>query len=567
MTDPVQTVKGKACKHFTCLVAFGTLDAMKYFPTAIVTCLLVLSVRAGRYEDLTREAAKGPHLQTHAATFFGGPDAEGFTGVIVLPNRRILAIGNALGPVFPTSPLPPGVIGPDRHSGKRHVFAPGGKGNRMPDFTPDMAGFMVEYAPDLQRIHRVVRFGWGIATMQTVAASPDGRGVWIAGYAQDADALTRALPQVAWQRQPPIPGGKPAKKLASVYLLRLDWDPLRDVPPVPRWGWILENFNAPPDTLWSDKQGNVYMAKNGLGRISADGKTFTLLDKRTGGADDKEGFRAVDPDGKGWYFGGDRNTHTGKEPWRQPYLYKFNERGEKEWTMWEVPSKSLRDGDGNEEGMVSDSAVRGLRIAKNGDLVVIGWSDGGNSIFTRQPTDVRSFAPPHSGTFTTWGMKGANSLAYLLRIDPVTKRQVSWSYFMCYVPETFAEARYRGGPNFADITRLETLGNNMVAIGGSAATGLISTPNAYYKHEGSGKYGGQFVAVLEPDFSKIRFSSYLPGYRSLFMAPLDDGLVVAGASNENDGSVEKPHAPPLVRPLQSSYGGGKFDAHLILLRP
>jgi hypothetical protein len=161
-------------------------------------------------------------------------------------------------------------------------------------------------------------------------------------------------------------------------------------------------------------------------------------------------------------------------------------------------------------------------------------------------------------------MRSANSLGYVLRIDPKTFEQKSWSYWVCYVPESYESPRYRGAPNFASIKDLVTLPGDAIAIRGSAATGLISTPNAFYFHSGPGKYGGEFVAVMKSDFSGLLFSSYLPGYDSCRIAATRKGIAIVGAARKDDGR-EKPTSPPVVNALQPRLAGGEFDGHIIVI--
>ena len=97
-----------------------------------------------------------------------------------------------------------------------------------------------------------------------------------------------------------------------------------------------------------------------------------------------------------------------------------------------------------------------------------------------------------------------------------------------------------------------------------AATGLISTPNAFYLHSGSGKYSGEFVAVMKSDFSGLLFSSYLPGYDSCRIAPTRKGIAIVGAARKDDGR-EKPTPPPVVNALQPRLAGGEFDGHIIVI--
>jgi hypothetical protein len=277
-------------------------------------------------------------------------------------------------------------------------------------------------------------------------------------------------------------------------------------------------------------------------------------------------------DGEGnFYYGGDRNTNTGKEPWRQPFLYKYSPAGEKLWTMWEYPSRNLRDGKGNEEGMVSDSSIKGMTQFPNGDFLFIGWSDGGNSLFTRQPTAVPEPAPKPLSPFTTWGMKNANSLSYIMRVDPQTKEQLAWSYWMAYVPESFGSPKYRGAPNGTSIKDITFLPKDHIGFTGGSATGLISTPNAFYKHSGPDKYGGPYAAIWNANFSNLVFSSYLPGYKSArkqpaaHIAPTRYGMVVCGMTARDDGK-DKPTPPPSTGNAPQKEFGGNLDGHIFLLK-
>jgi hypothetical protein len=164
----------------------------------------------------------------------------------------------------------------------------------------------------------------------------------------------------------------------------------------------------------------------------------------------------------------------------------------------------------------------------------------------------------------TSGMKGANSLAHIMRIDPQTKETKTHTWWAAFIPTWFTSARHRGAPNFANIRRIESLEDGSVAITGSAATGLIQTPNAFWEDPCDGeRYGGCYVAVFRPDLTNLRFSSYLPGCEEVGLGRTPKGLLIASRSKGQDSSA-KPTSSPLVNAVQKSFGG-KTDAHLILL--
>lgn len=531
---------------------------------------LVIYTTAGRYEQLTQWASQGPKMELVSATFYGSTSPEGFTDIVIAPDKTIIAAGTAYGPEFSNNPKPI-ILGEDSHKGSDPFTVQKDK-KVLKEYTPDACGFLVIYAPELKSIKSVIKFGWGVATIRVMDISKDRTALIISGYCNPSKLKNivpssvlheHKLERVTTQTSGRGKSESPSENY-NAYIMRITVQDINK--PLIKWCWILKDYPRPPYKLWQDNSGNVYFAVQGLVKISADGSEFKVISDK--GSDEGQAkYLGIDPVDGSYFFGGDRNTNTGREPWRQPYLYKFSSSGEKLWTLWEWPPKALRDGQGSDEGLVSDSSVRGITFAPNGDLIVVGWSDGGNSIFTRQPKDANKSAGKATGPFTTWGMKSANSIAYLMRIDPKTFDQKAWSYFVAYVPESFKNPQYRGAPNYCSIEEAKVLPNNLVAILGKAATGLISTPNAFYIHSGPNKYGGQFVAVLKEDFSEMLFSSYLPGYELTAMYPYNDGIVIAGTSRKDDGHTDqKPTPPPIKNAIQQNFGGGEYDGHIIFLR-
>jgi len=561
---------------------------MAYLPRAIRAVAPTLALllpglspgvaQAGRYEQLTGWAAGGEEMRVVSATYFGSADAEQFVDAGPAAGGGVVAFGNAWGPRFPSPPEAPRavVLGPDEHRGTDPFIER--KNKRLPDpASPDAAGMIVFYAPGLARIDRVVRFGWGVATIESAVVAADG-GLIVSGRCSEAfrglvpAAKVLPLPRADAEpekgkknkrRRGPQFGPyehKGVRLTGDVYVARLSPDASRF-----EWAWVLEGLRTPPVELYVDRAGRVSFQCNGVKRIVDGGAALDQLSDK-GWADAAAGLRGVDPQTGDYFMGGDRNTHTGREPWRQPYLRRHNADGTQQWSLWGWDSKRVGT---DKYRLVSDSSVRDVLVASNGDLLIAGWSDGGNSVFTRQPTDLDKPAPESASPFTTWGMKAANSLAWVMRLDPQTRQTKSWTRFVCYVPESFEHKRDRGAPNHASIKELTVLADGSLAMAGGAATGLIQTPSAFYDHPSDGrKYGGSYVAVWKPDLSGLRFSSYLPGYvGSADVAAVGDAVVVAGTSSGDDAKPidGKPTPTPTVDAVQPNLGG-QLDGHLILLQ-
>lgn len=524
--------------------------------------------RRGRYEAYTEKASEGPKMKLAAATFFGGPGREEFIAAGTLSDGSIAAFGNAWGPEFPGSPV---VLGRGRHRGLKPdaVDSKGKSVLRMEN--PDIAGMIVLYAADLSRILRAIRFDWGVASLSAGRAAPDGQGVLLAG--RSTEAFRDAGPNVRRRPAPAVdstPGGKKAPPATAgpydyegvpctgdVFVARVSPEGSLE------WAWVFEGMRRPPDRIWTDREGNVYADVGGLVRIARDGREARTVCSLTGSLTSR--WLGVDPADGSAFFGGDRNTHTGKEPWRQPFLYKHGPDGTRLWSLWEWPPKSLRD-DRTEgvQGLVSDSSVRALDVGPDGMLYVGGWSDGGNTVLTRQPLDPTRGVPRGGFSMDGSGMKGANSLAHVLRVNGSTREVLKYALWVSYFPANFADARKAGSPNGARIRQIAVCPNGAVAIAGSAASLLVQTPGAFYKPPGDGRgYGGDCVVVYDAELSTLLFSSYLPGAENAALWPTERGIVVVSRSRGDDGA--DPPTPSSVSRAVQPEKQGELDGHILLL--
>jgi hypothetical protein len=518
----------------------------------------------GRHGDYTRKAAQGPHMKVVAATYFGTDGYEEFVDAGGLPDGTIVVFGNAWGPKFPTTPAAT-VIGSGRHTGAPAV-ARDGKGNDVVNrASPDMAGMIVLYTENLSAIKKAVRMDWGVASILAGLISGDGKGLVIAGRCQPNFASfasmcphTQKLPyQAPEAMSAPAKGRKPAAPsgpACDVYITRLTLD-LK-----PQWIWVLEKNGDPPEDVFTDNSGAIYFDAGGMRRVSPDGKEIRLVNSK--GSSGTAKWLGVDPTDGGVFYGGDRNTHTGQQPYRQPYLYKFDETGKKLVTLWEPDPKTVGSATG---GLESDSSPRALAWAKSGEMLVGGWSDGGNSVFPRQALDWHKPAGGAGMGMQTWGMKNANSLGHIMRIDPKTWDTKSHTWWASFIPAWFTSPANRGAPNFANIEQIRVLNDGSVAITGSAATGLIQTPNPFWTDPMTGnKYGGRYVAIFKPDLSNLLFSSYLPGLDYVSLGVTAKGAVSVGRSEGKD-SADPATPSPVKNALQAEFAGAT-DAHIVVFQ-
>ncbi len=516
----------------------------------------------GAYGGLTQRHAAGPHYQPVFATHFGSAGHERFVGTGELADGTLVGIGVAWGPDFPAKPAVT-VLGSGSHS-RGPVPTKENKAKwAMPEPTADMAGFMVFYGPD-GKARRSVRMDWGVASITAGMVAGDGKGILaagrcLAGFASFA-ARAKAVHRLPFNTQkpegasknwkPPTPGG-------DVWVGRFASDG------TPEWVVILERNGDPPDRLFTDHDGDLYFDANGFYKVPPAGGAPRLLVSRTGGG--TAHWLGVDPRDGSSFFGGDRNTHTSWEPWRQPFLYKYDPEGKKVQTLWETEPKLVGAG---ASMMQSDSSPRTLAVSAKGELLITGWSDGGNSILTREPLDFSKRKNTKTGAgfgMSTAGMN-AGSVTHMMRIDGSSYELLAHAIWMAYTPMFFGEQRPRGRPNGTQIHQIRALPGGDSAWTGASATGLIQTPNAFWKDPMlPDKHGGSSLSVANEEWNKLLFSSYLPGIDKPMPESTRSGVVVVGHSFGSDNWVKPTDAPSVA--ADQAFAGASDAWILVLRRP
>lgn len=509
---------------------------------ATAGCLGLPGVAMDRYVDVYSRIRGGPKMALSCATFFGSGGTEEFVGVAAASDGRIVAVGNSWGPPFPES-AGTRVLGEDRlwniqlYSVAERL-APAKRPSPMPSVDhPNRTGFMAFYSSDLSRLEEVVRLGWGSASILAMRPMRDGSLV-IAGRAHRAlDALP--CPPQARRRQR-LPAETAFVPLAfegvtlpgDVYVAKL-------TPELTGFAWILtlEGLGEAPRRLYEGKDGEVlFKARYNLWRVPADGSALRDYSGTPLG-EVATRVRGISPTDGRVIIGGTWLIGTGREPWKQPWMDVYDSGGKhiESYYWW---SGALVGHD--DYRLVSDSTLERVEPLPNGEYILTGGSDGGNSVFCRHPADLDTIPRSSGLPMSTWGA-GAGHWSHFVRFDPYDVTDVSYTLWSAFTAS---------GPGSIYVFDLRGLNDGSLVILGYASPFLVQTTNRWFhanthyfregkpshyvfeengwpRFQGLGGHGN-YVAVLNPEFDNLLWASVIANCEHTDAVACEGGLVVAG---------------------------------------
>ncbi len=515
---------------------------LRAIPTDAIARIVLLESPPGfRFESYTgryvqySNAGRGDEgrVQVAAATFFGGGGEERFDAGAFMNDGSIVMVATMGNLDFLTG-IRPRVIGRDQ--GVDEI-------PRNYRRTP----VIVRYSPDLRRILEVVRLPWGAGVASSIFFGED-----------DALFMTLqpgpAFPQFFEGLRNKHTSGLATGRSPHTFLLRIS-------PDRSRIDWAIK-FQNVVITL------TPYIEEQLLVRY---GPHSNIVDPVRGSLRDGpvvQGLggtthdRVVHPRTGAFYLGGEYHSGTGLEPWRNPWLRKYNPDGTIAWTAYDwtgpvVGVENLR--------LVSDSVVFGVQVGADGNLVLRGWSDGGNSVFTRQPYDLRKGVPMGGWCASIWGA-GVLSVPYLIRMDAETQEVYGVTRYNSYLPT-------RNEPNSISIRDFTTTGNGDVVVVGGSAFAFVETWDAwiepwikqYRTNEFASAKGGTFLTVFAPDMRSARLATILPGVRNPNLIAHGQWVLLYGAATERYSSYGHSFDTITKNAVQPEFGGGSQDAYVMLI--
>ncbi|MFO0824554.1 MAG: hypothetical protein U0792_15790 [Gemmataceae bacterium] len=502
-------------------------------------------------------------VEVLAATLLGGKGTEWFVAGGFQPDGGVVVVGNVLGPTLelqadvgvigtdlpvPSEPKPIAVL----ERGKPKTDAGGKPVFEKPSWRNDgVTAFVALYSSDMKTLRSVRRFPWtaGAAT----AAAVDGEGfIYIAGKA------TGGIPKLGGDvaELPALKGDLKTAKCTHSFLAKLSPDAAKTL-----WVRHISGPSAAP-TVSLAADGKLKFGAGQMHILDVTGKLLSTIVvpggvKTTSSVSPRNGTIAV---------GGEHHWPTGREPWRCPTLNIHNPDGslKHQFYDWGGPYVGL-----DNCRQVSDTAVRYVTHDPDGGILLYLWSDGGNSVATTQPFDVREPVGIRGLGMTTAGA-GVLSAAYLVRLDPKDYRVTGWTLWLANSPT--------GKPNSIWIEQLARVSDGSLAFAGKSAWGVWQTKDKLTEAAPEGAY----IAVLTEDFTGLRYSSVVPGAGA---AELNDGAASRGSdwaiatgtvkgksrvlflSGATDGRLEdgKTVTTPTRNAAQDKFGGGRTDGYAVLL--
>ena len=486
------------------------------------------------------------------ATFLGGKGHEWLCAGGFQPDGTIVLAGNVNGGEFEMT-VKESVLG---HDGTRPAPAEfktttekdGKPVTEVPTWTrPDTTGFLIFTTPDLQTVTKIVRLPWTSAAITGMVVGKAGE-IYLAGKPGPSLANLGGRQETLSIPDDPERKGSLAD---AAFIAKLSKDGS-----TVEWLYFAPGKTDAPMLSLLDN-GNITFGAQDLRVFDPSGKQVSVT-AVPGGVRETT---AVNPADGTVVTGGERNTSTGREPWRCPILRVLEPDGTLRYQLYEWPSRyvvldNIR--------AVSDTAVRGVTFDKEGNLLVKLWSDGGNSVATAQPTDLRT-GPPNNGLGLNAAGANATSFAYLAKIDPKDYHLLGW---------TMWTTRYAGKANGAKIDAVGFGDDGSVLFSGSASWGLIQTSNKL----ANGEPGGPYIAVTTPDMTGMRFCSAVPGLDAADLGNNREriaighgtvngharALFLGGATAEGEayGLTTK---TPTLNAIQPAFGGGLSDGYVVML--
>ncbi len=515
----------------------------------------------GRFEQLTKKFHKTPdQARVLSAGYLGGPGTEWLVGGGFQPDGTVVVAGVALGPTLELMGRKAEVLGqdapppasPERKQQLDRNGKPVTDKAGTPKYEPfgwkhaNATAFVALLSADLKQVRSVHRFPWKSAGLTSAVVAETGH-IYLAGPATEGiRALGGDQKEIVVEKSSPDQGSS-----RLTYLACLSSD-------AGKVNWV-RTFKGPSSgpVLELAGPGRVRVLGPHARTFDAQGRQQSVTVVPSLGP-----RVALNPRDDTIARGGEHPWRTGREPYRDPILNIYRPDGSWLYELynWDGPFVGL-----DNLRLVSDSAVRGVRYDADGNLVLSCWSDGGNSVFYREPNDIRRVSKAMDGLgMSAWG-SGVLSCAYLIRIETRNCKVTAGTPWLAYLQSN--------NPNSIWVDSLGLAPDGSIGIGGRSAWGLIQTGNKLSQADPAGNY----VAVLSKDCKSLRFSSALPacgqtdvceGARWGIVSGTVDGrprLLFLGGASQSEEVYGKVHPAPQAQALQSRFGGGHTDGYLLVL--
>jgi hypothetical protein len=492
-----------------------------------------------------------------AATYIGGKGHEWLISGGFQADGTIVLVGNVLGPVFEL-PVEVKVLGTDLPAPAEPKPVPqrDAKGGQRTDKQgkplwekpswrhEGTTGFIVRCSGDLKKALSAQRLPWTSGAITSATIGKDN-AIYIAGRATDGIAkLGGNIEELAVSPEANRKDGR----CDHTFIARLSADASNV-----EWVRHLKGPSDAPQLTVTD-DGSIRLGAQDVRTFDPSGKLLATVIVPGG----VKKTSSVSPTDGSIVNGGEHHWPTGREPWRCPTLNVHQSDGKLKYQLydWGGPYVGL-----DNCRQVSDTAIRWVTHEPDGSILVYAWSDGGNSVITTQPADVRR-GVGHKGLGITAAGAGVLSCAYVVRIEPKNYTVTAWTIWLAF--------SQTGKPNSIWIDNLSRMPDGSIAIAGRSALGLWQTKNKLTEAEPSGPY----VAVFNPQLTGVRFCSVVPG-AGVAEVGYDHAawgivsgqvngktrmLFVGSAVQEADSA-----ATPTRNALQENFGGGWCDGYAILL--
>lgn len=256
-------------------------------------------------------------------------------------------------------------------------------------------------------------------------------------------------------------------------------------------------------------------------------------------------------------------THTGKEPWKDPYLHSFASDGRLLDTLWNPDPKDQKSAKLGGTGLMADGTGCFVDATPTGKLLAIVFHDGGNAVTTRNPRNPREplDSKVMEGVFQNgpgWGMKGAIKTCVCFRIDPADPKALALEKgtWMCAWLDNHKRAN-----GLLMVAAAGDGEDRAFIVGSSASDCPVKDPWFPWREQ---EYKGNgFLAAFDRDFKMLRCGTFAS--TDLKAVATRNGVVVAGGR-------AKPHKPESPdEAVKTTPGGrtavaGDSDGYLVVIR-